>query len=264
MTHGFDAGFKGAFSISSASRVGEGATKRKNVQVFYVLAEKRQDGQFDVRYLNDNSVPSGNSWRVPEEDFLRQYTPEPDLYHNAVYPAMRSLEKTIAKADRYRDNKQSFSAEMEYKKALRIDEDNVRATFGFGLNYLDRGDTEKADLVFRRLVRLNAAFEPEHKHLFNEFGIKLRKAGLFSQAVKYYARARQFTKDDENLLYNFARALHAKGRSDRAVHFLERALEMRPDFPEAKGFLKYLVKPRGEESEGERDFGRDIFLEEDW
>lgn len=88
---------------------------------------------------------------------------------------MRELQKTIARGERHRKNKEYYSAEYEFKNALKIDEENIRATFGIGLTYLDRGELDKAKMVFKRIYNLNGAFEREHKHLFNEFGIKLRK-----------------------------------------------------------------------------------------
>ena len=71
--------------------------------------------------------------------------------------------------------------EREQSRALLEHMGNVRANFGIGLCYIDRGEREKATEVFERLVKLDAAFEDEHKHLFNEFGISLRKAGMASE-----------------------------------------------------------------------------------
>lgn len=234
--------FVGAFSVLNVSKIGAGTTKQKNVQTMFVYAEEQASGMYSLRYLNDNFVPVGKAWSVEHEALLADFTPEPDLYMNKVRPAVRELTKTIAKAERLREKGQTYSAEYEFKQALRIDETNIRATFGFGLTYLDRGETDKADLVFRRLVDLQAGFDIEHKHLFNEFGIRLRKAGLYDQALQFYSRAEEYCTKDENLLYNFARALVGEGRAGEAIERLEQALAMRPDFPEAKKFLAWVRK----------------------
>ncbi len=234
--------FTGAFSVLSVSKVGAGTTTQKHVQTMYAYAEEQADGSYSLRYLNDSFVPVGKAWSVTREALLAEYTPEPDLYMNQVFPAMRELARTLARAERMREQGQTYSAEYEFKRALRIDETNIRATFGFGLTYLDRGETEKADLVFRRLVSLEAAFEREHKHLFNEFGIKLRKAGLLEQAMQYYDRAVGYSARDEHLCYNRARVLAEMGEDARAREALEEALAIRADFPEARGFLAWLEK----------------------
>ena len=83
--------------------------------------------------------------------------------------------------------------------------DNVRANFGIGLTYLERGESDKAENIFARLIKLDGAYEEEHKHLFNEFGISLRKNKMFSQSLEYYLRALDLTKKDENLYINIAR-----------------------------------------------------------
>lgn len=234
--------FVGVFSVLNVSKIGAGTTKQKNVQTMFVYAEEQADGTYSLRYLNDNFVPVGKAWGVEHGALLADFTPEPDLYMNKVRPAVRELTKTIARAERMREKGQTYSAEYEFKQALRIDETNIRATFGFGLTYLDRGETDKADLVFRRLIELQAGFDVEHKHLFNEFGIRLRKAGLHDQALQFYSRAEEYCTRDEHLLYNFARALVGKGHVDEAVERLEQAIALRPDFAQARKFLAWVRK----------------------
>ena len=85
---------------------------------------------------------------------------------------------------------------------------------------------------------------PEHKHLFNEFGIALRKKQMFDEAIRYYHRAIELTQKDENLYLNLARAHFEKG--DRAPAFanLRICLEINSAHGEAKSFLKYMARER--------------------
>lgn len=92
------------------------------------------------------------------------------------------------------------------------------------------------------MVTLDAAFTEEHKHLFNEFGINLRKSQLLDQAVEYYSRALEITKDDENLYYNIARAYFERGEKDLCRENLQKALELNPTMEVANQFLEYLDK----------------------
>lgn len=185
-------------------------------------------------------MPTGHKRYLSRDQLLDEYVPEPEFYASTVYPRLRELNKTIARADRHRVDKETYSAEYEYGKALKVDEENIRANFGIGLTYLERGETDKAEDVFRRLVRLEAAFEAEHKHLFNEFGISMRKNGMHDQAVEYYQRALELTQDDENLFYNIARASFEKGDLPRAEDFLRKALTLKPTFQEALDFMTFL------------------------
>ena len=125
---------------------------------------------------------------------------------------------------------------------IKVDEENIRANFGLGLTYLDRGETSKADNIFQRLIKLEAAFENEHKHLFNDFGISLRKNEMYDQAIEYYAKALELSAQDEHLHYNIARAYFSKSNLDKTLHHLQQALRLNKDFEIAKKFIMYLKK----------------------
>lgn len=237
---------KGVFSCETQSKVGTGTTTRKSIMKSYWYAEEMEgegESVVMIQALNNNNIPSGPKESVVLEDFLDRFEPEPEFYQNDVYPKMRELDKTLKRAESQRDLGAYYSAEMEFGNALDIDEENVRANFGLGLTYMERGEPAKASDLFERLVGLDAAFAPEHKHLFNEFGINLRKSKLLDQAVDYYERALEMAAvPDENLHYNVARAYFERGEADKAREQLHRALEIAPNFEEAQGFLAYLDK----------------------
>ncbi len=236
---------KGVFSSQSLKKVGTGTTVRKTLQKTYWYAvELDDDVTIEIQPLNINYVPSGPKQTVPKDEFLNKFSPEPEFYTATVYPKIRELSQTVARADRHRKRGESFSAEFEYGKALNIDEENIRANFGLGLTYLERGEKEKGDDIFRRLVQLEAAFEAEHKHLFNDFGINLRKNDMLDQAIEYYERALDLSTGDENLHYNIARAYFAKGDFAKTVEHLIALLKINKDMPEGKKFLKYLVRKK--------------------
>ncbi|WP_456325422.1 tetratricopeptide repeat protein [Desulfonauticus submarinus] len=233
---------KGVFSTQVLTKIGTGTTQRKTIQKFYWFAEEKDDGTIEIQPLNANYVPSGPKKQISKDEFLDKFSPEPEFYIQTVYPKMRELTKTIARAERHRKRGETYSAEYEFKNALNIDEENIRANFGLGLTYLERGEKEKAKNVFERLVKLDAAFEEEHKHLFNEFGINLRKQNMYEEAVQYYGRALELTKDDEHLHYNIARAYFGLNRIDKVIYHLKEALSLNPEFEEAKKFLEFLKK----------------------
>ncbi len=231
---------KGVFSTQSEMKVGSGSTSRKSVQKHFFMVTEQDDGQVEVQYLNKNYVPSGPKRLLPKDEILEKFSPEPEFYTYTVYPKMRELQKTIARADRHRSRGEGFSAEYEYGNALKVDEENIRANFGLGLTYLDRGETSKADDIFQRLVKLDAAFEQEHKHLFNDFGINLRKNKMYEQCMQYYKRAMELSQTDEHLLHNVARLLFEQGKPQETAKYLKKALELNPDFQQAQQFMHYL------------------------
>lgn len=233
---------KGVFSTTSQTTVGFGHTKKKISQNILVFANEQEDGTISVQSLNSHFMPTGTVRSITRENLLKNYLPEPDVYLSKVYPVMRKVAKSVARGERHLRNSETFSAEMEFKTALRIDEENIRATFGLGLSYLNRGDAQRGAIVFRRLVRLNAAFDPERKHMFNEFGISLRKNKLYPQALKCYVKAGIISGRDENLVFNMARTFLEKGRETLALKFVNKALAVNPELREARKFKIFLEK----------------------
>ena len=136
----------------------------------------------------------------------------------------------------------------EFLKVLNLDEDNIRATFGLGLVYMDREETERGREVFAKLVEMEATFDQEHKHMFNEFGIKLRKGKMYEEALQYYSRAQKLTDMDENLLYNIGRVLIDTKEYEKAQVMFAKAFALNPNFTEAKRVLDALEEKLGQTS----------------
>ncbi len=231
---------RGVFSSQEIRKVGTGTTTRKTVQKVFWFAEEEADGTIMVQPLNTNYIPTGSKRAVSMEDLLEKYAPEPEFYVQSVFPKMKEMENALNSGDKFRDKGESFSAEYEYSTALKLDVENVRANFGIGLTYLSRGETAKADNIFDRLVHLDAAFQEEHKHLFNDFGISLRKNKMYDQAVEYYSRALELTRGDENLHINMARALLEKRDYAGCVSHLFEAVRLSPGNETAMKFLSWL------------------------
>ena len=232
---------KGIFSTQAIQKVGTGTTTRRTIQKMYWFVEEDDKHVLEIQPLNKNYVPSGPKRNISLDELLEKFSPEPEFYVSTVYPRLRELNMVIQKGERHREKGETFSAELEFGQALAVDEDNIRANFGLGLTYLDRGEANKADDIFQRLVRLDAAFEKSHKHLFNEFGINLRKNKMTDQALEYYRRAEELSIRDDNLMFNIARAFFDKKQYAQTMEYLQKALELNPDQAEARKFAEFLI-----------------------
>lgn len=231
---------KGVFSSQEIRKVGTGTTTRKTVAKTFWYAEEEENGKLSILPINSNYVPTGNKKYITKDELIERFSPEPEFYIQSVYPKMRELSETIDRADECREKGETFSAEFEYDNALQVDVENVRANFGIGLTYLARGETDKAENIFSRLVNLDAAFQEEHKHLFNDFGINLRKNKMFEQALEYYEKAEVLTKDDDNLYVNIARVYLEQKNIPKVLENLAKALELAPKNEIALKFLSWL------------------------
>lgn len=233
---------KGIFSSQTVQKIGTGTTVRRTISKMYWQAEEIESDKVEIQALNTNYIPSGPKKEITKEEFLSKYSPEPEFYVSTVYPKIQELNSSIQRGEKARQAGATYSAEFEFQQAVGVDADNVKANFGLGLTYMERGETNKANDIFERLVKLDAAFQPEHKHLFNEFGINLRKTGMQDQAIDYYNRALEMTSKDENLHYNMARAYYEKGELGTCIEHLEKVLQINPEHNEAKKFLAYAQK----------------------
>jgi len=220
----------GIFSRKTTIKVGFGTTKHAALSETYWFVKELESGQFQVQSLDMDFKPQGQPFTISRNKLFEDYHLEPDLSY-------RLLSQPLLVGDHYRSTAKYGNAEQEYLKIKRIDEDNIRANFGLGLVYLSLEKTDKATYIFDRLVRLEEAFEPKHKHLFNEFGISLRKKGLHEEALKYYFRARELSPNDDHLLLNIARVHYEQNRLPEAEAAAREALAINPDLVEARRLL---------------------------
>ncbi|MDE7240901.1 hypothetical protein [Desulfovibrio sp.] len=232
---------RGVFSTQEIRKVGTGTTTRKTVQKTFWFVEQHGDA-IECQPLNANYVPSGPKRKISMDELIAKFSPEPEFYQMSVYPKMREVEQSVNKGDGHREKGETFAAEYEYTRALKVDVANVRANFGIGLTYMERGELDKAQDIFDRLLKLDGAFDAEHKHLFNEFGINLRKNKMLAQSVEYYQRALQITANDENLHMNLARVLLETKDMDGCLEHLFTALTLAPRHEISLKFLKWLLQ----------------------
>lgn len=235
-----DLGLECVCSRRSLVKLGTGTTIKKEDSTLYYYAKQIDDDLLALQSLNAQWAPSGPELEVTMQELITQYQPEVDLFLKQVKPVIQKIAKAVAKGDRHRNNGEPFSAAMEYNNALGLDEKNVRALFGLGLTYLQYDQHEKAKVVFEELIELDGFAAAEFKHLFNQFGIELRKQDMVDQACRYYSRAIELCKTDENLYFNLARAYFHGGQLSEAETTLEMCLFLNSGHEEAQKFKKYL------------------------
>ncbi len=222
------------------SETGEPGLPREDEDGFdpgkiYWFATECEPDKVSLKQLDTHFMPTGQQCLVAKDVFFRDYSLEPELGY-------RYVTQRVLRGDWYRKQDMDVEAKIEYQMVLRIDEENIRANFGLGLAYLALNQLDKGRYVFSRLVEMDESFEEAHKHLFNEFGIALRKKKLFDEAMRYYGRAAELSPRDENIYLNMARAMFEKGDLESAFAHLRKTFEINPEVEEAKAFLAFLRK----------------------
>lgn len=249
---------QGVFSTMETRKVGTGATQRKTKVKQYWLVRQLDDDLAEVQPINEKLIPVGKKRNVPIGTLLERFSPEPDFYITPTGGEQPPEEIATGPSDSQLDLDDGPLPEPATLPGLQVEiegfdlsgtpdevEKNARASFGLGLMYLKRGNHEKAEEIFTKLAEMDAAFAPVHKHMFNDFGISLRKQRLTDTALKHYLRGLELADDDENLLHNIARAYFEKKDIKNCVKYLERSLEVNPNLKESQLFLKFIRKREG-------------------
>lgn len=241
---------QGVFSTMETRKVGTGTTLRKTKLKQYWLVRQIDEETAEVQPINENLIPIGKKRAVDVSTVLERFTPEPDFYitQPSFLPESSDSQLDLDDAPPPPEPEEGLPGlkveieGFEMSGSAEEIETNARASFGLGLTYLKRGNVDKAEEIFTRLAEMDAAFVPEHKHMFNDFGVSLRKQSLFDTALKHYLRALELSGEDENLLHNIARAYFEKEDMENCVKYLEKSLEVNPNLKESHQFLRFLEK----------------------
>ena len=233
------------FSSDERVKVGTGTTTRTHVSKLLWYVEELGNKKFSVRKVNHHHVPSGEDRVIGLGKLLAEYVPEVEYYEEFTLPAMELLEDYLDEGEEHREEGRLYSAEGCFDKALGLDEQNVRALFNLGLIYMEQEDAEKTRNLMRSLLAIKATFTGKDQHLFNEFGISLRKNGLLDEAVEYYSRALAYAQEDDHLHYNLARANYERGDWEGCVASLLRCGELNPDLEAARELGGLVIRLSG-------------------
>lgn len=195
-----------------------------------------------------------------------------DCYHQAIGLSPKFLKAHDALAKLYQKTNQPDEAIKHMQQAATISPKNVERHFQLGQALMSRGRTGEAQKIFKNVIKVakgqysdvsrrvgeamlaaglalqaEEAFKtaleanPQDIHLFNRLGIAFRKQGKFQEAVANYLQALSLDARNEALLYNLSRAYLEMGNAEKAQQVLAKALEINPDFQEARELMSTLV-----------------------
>ncbi len=117
-------------------------------------------------------------------------------------------------------------AEDKFKRSLKFNEENVRSQVGLGMTHMEQDRVDEALEIFKKISESNVIFEQSNKHTFNDFGIYLRKKGLFVQATQNYEKAILVDPYDEILYYNLGRAYWEMEKVQDAIEKIKEGLKI--------------------------------------
>jgi tetratricopeptide (TPR) repeat protein len=217
-------------------KLGVGSTARVTTTEDYYEVIEVDENHVEIQLLDFVDKPLGKPSVIPKEK-LKEFIFCPDYFKDKKSTKDLIAEKHVQMGDRHFEKKEFLSADYEYGKALSVKDDHLKANIGKGKTLFAMGKKEEARKVFSKMSRLESLFEKENKHIFNEFGIELRKKGMFEEATVNYLKALSVDSGDEILYYNLGRVYYEQGDREKAMEQLKQALKIKVDFEEAQEFL---------------------------
>lgn len=214
-----------AFSSTRSIRVGMGVNVRTHDSQSFWFVEQTGPEEFVGRLINDRHVPAGEPEPITLLELINRFVPEPHYYEELVLPAMR-LQPNPPSEDWH---------------IAAVEEKNVIALFGLALIYLVRDEEDRCKELIHDLVAMKSDFPGKDQHLFNEFGIALRKSMLFTEAVVCFRRALEFVEDDEHLYYNLARAYYENGNWEESLNALIMSHRLNPNLEVTRNLFEVMV-----------------------
>ena len=228
---------KKVYSQTKKIKVGIGSTAKVTEITDHYQTVDTDGTEVKLYLLDMDDRPMGSPIVIPRDELLKDYTYRPDYFERKKASKSAKVEGHVRAGDDHFLRKEYFSAEFEYGKALALNENHLRANLGKGKTLFATGEKEAAKKIFSRLSKIDALYEKENKHIFNEVGIELRQKGMLAEAVMNYRKAISIDPEDEVLYFNLARACFEKGERQEAAVHLAAALRLKKDFAEAKEFL---------------------------
>ncbi len=124
-------------------------------------------------------------------------------------------------------------AESFFRLALADDPSSAEALYGLGSVYLEQQKSAEARASFERAVHLQAHYPGTLPNAWNNLGILAAREGRTDEAIAYFQRALELDPDHLIALGNLGNAYRQMKRWDDAKSVLQRALQLSPANPEA-------------------------------
>ncbi len=240
----------GIFHEVKQIEAGTMGTARKHATTHELHYYCKSDGDEIVLYFlkPDGTKTAMEMNRISKETFYADFKPTPAERFEQKSEEQKKKEDAEAKvstAEKHLEKEEYHAAAFEFGQAIKQDSKNLKAHLGKGKAHMELGETDKAKESFDKLSEIDELYTEENKHIFNEYGIELRRGKMYDTAIENYKKAISIDANDSALYFNISRAYLEKGEKEEGLINLRKALELKPDFKEAK--MLFLATTKGKE-----------------
>lgn len=122
--------------------------------------------------------------------------------------------------------------DLEAARKAKVVETKLRETFRQTLLRLKRPRERKAALLaLEQLAHTKEGITPAHKHMFRDFGVRLRQNSQPDLALLFSRKAVELAPEDDHAHFNLARILCSLGMYDEAAAHVATALSVSSEEP---------------------------------
>lgn len=215
---------KAFLGVYSAPYGGGGSKARK--RLFFVWSDSVDS--YEVQRLDNSYRPVDRKVSLGEGEFKSSYTFEPNVLVTPV-----STRKPSSPL-----NLRQMSDPAEVEKTLR---EHFRKAL---VRYRRRSEQSAARQALLTLTEVEEGIIPQHKHMFADFGINLRKNSELDLALACCKRVLALAPSDDHAHFNTARVLMEMGNFDDAEQHVLVALDLAPETIIYRRMLEYLTTER--------------------
>lgn len=217
--------YLGVYSFASAKADGP----RK--ALFFVWELAPQD--YAVQQLDKAFQPMSTPERVSAADFAARFRSEPSILAMPMTmldfrpAADRSQTPIPAPAPQAPDPEDARLRALEAARRAKQIEIGLRESFRKALLRLKRPrERQAAILALEQLAASRENIMPIHKHMFRDFGVKLRKNSQHELALLFGKRVLEMAPEDDHAHFNLARILCALQFYDEAAAHIHTAMRL--------------------------------------
>lgn len=198
------------------------------------------EGYYAIQELDQAFTPKGAVLGIEAARFEAAFRLEPSLLAAPMTaPDFRHL--SVPKAAT--ELTDSALADLEKARQAKQVETDLRSSFSKAMRSLARPRERGAAIAaIERIAYARKGIVPEHKHMFRDFGVALRKKSLNDLAIACAARAVELAPDDDHAHFNLARLLGIKGRFVEADEELGIAMKLDPTEKVYDRLSRYLAR----------------------
>ncbi len=219
--------YLGVYSQPSAKAGGT----RKTLFFAWDLAEQG----YAVQQLDNAFQPRAEARRVSAALFAAQFRSEPsilampmtmlDVRALADLPDARAAAPAPAAEAPELDDE--LLRHLDTARRTKQVEISLRESFRKALLRLKRPRERQAAITaLEQLASATENISPAHKHMFRDFGAKLRKNAMPDLALRFGKRVLELSPEDDHAHFNLARILCAMGAYDEAAEHVRTAMRL--------------------------------------